>query len=92
MPKIDVATRTSSPEALVDAALDTLLTAFYVKIDDMLVKDRPPGHPARLSQSEMVCLAVVQVPLGFHSEHRWIRFAICHLRHCFPYLPHPTRL
>ena len=26
--------------------------------------------------------------LGFHSEHRWIRFAICHLRAMFPYLPH----
>ena len=26
-----------------DAALDTLLTALYVKIDDMLVKDRRPA-------------------------------------------------
>ena len=41
-----------------DAALDTLLTALYVKIDDMLIKDRRPGHPARLSQSGLVCLAV----------------------------------
>jgi hypothetical protein len=59
----------------VDAALDTLLTALYVKIDDMLVKDRRAGHPVRLSQSELVCLAVAQALLGFHSEHRWIRFA-----------------
>jgi hypothetical protein len=72
----------------VDAALDTLLTALYVKIDNMLVKDRRPGHPVRLSQSELVCLAVAQALLGFHSEHRWIRFAICHLRGAFPYLPH----
>jgi hypothetical protein len=71
----------------VDAALDTLLTALYVKIDDMLVKDCRPGRPARLSQPELVCLAVAQAPLGFHSEHRWIRFAICHLCGCFPYLP-----
>ena len=70
-----------------DAALDTLLTALYVKIDDMLVKDRRPGHPVRLSQSELVCLAVAQALLGFHSEHRWLRFAICHLRGHFPYLP-----
>jgi hypothetical protein len=35
-----------------------------------------------------VCLAVAQALLGFHSEHRWIRFALCHLRGCFPYLPH----
>ena len=71
-----------------DADLDTLVTALYVKIDDMLVKDRRPGHPVRLSQPELVCLAVAQALLGFHSEHRWIRFALCHLRGCFPYLPH----
>jgi hypothetical protein len=86
--KIGVATQTSSPEALVDADLDTLVTALYVKIDDVLVKDRRPGRPVRLSQSELVCLAVAQALLGFHSEHRWIRFAICHLRALFPYLPH----
>ena len=34
-----------------------------------------------------MCLAVAQALLGFHSEHRWIRFAICHLRGSFPYLP-----
>ena len=71
-----------------DADLDTLVTALYVKIDDSLAGDRRPGHPVRLSQSELVCLAVAQVLLGFHSEHRWIRFAICHLRGMFPYLPH----
>jgi hypothetical protein len=88
VPKIGVATQTSSLEALVDADLDTLVTALYVKIDDSLVKDRRPGHPARLSPSELVCLAVAQALLGFHSEHRWIRFANCHLRAMFPYLPH----
>jgi hypothetical protein len=86
--KIGVAYPTSSLETLVDADLDTLVTALYVKIDDMLVKDRRPGHPVRLSRSELVCLAVAQALLGFHSEHRWIRFAICHLRDCFPYLPY----
>ncbi len=70
-----------------DADLDTLVTALYVKIDDALVKERLTGHPVRLSQPELVCLAVAQALLGFHSEHRWIRFAICHLRGCFPYLP-----
>ena len=35
-----------------------------------------------------MCLAVAQALLGFHSEHRWIRFALCHLHGCFPYLPH----
>ena len=88
VPRIGVATPTPSPEALVDADLDALVTALYVKIDDGLVKDRRPGHPVRLSQSELICLAVAQALLGFHSEHRWIRFALCHLRAMFPYLPH----
>jgi hypothetical protein len=88
VPKIGVANPTLSLEALVDADLDTLVTALYVKIDDMLVKDRRPGRPARLSQPELVCLAVAQALLGFRSEHRWIRFAACHLRGAFPYLPH----
>lgn len=71
-----------------DADLDTLVTALYVKIDDSLVKDRRPGRPVSLRHSELVCLAVAQALLGFRSEHRWIRFAICHLRAMFPYLPH----
>ncbi len=89
---IGVAYQTSSLEALVDADLDTLVTALYVKIDDMLAKDRRPGHPARLSQPELVCLAVAQALLGFHSEHRWIRFALCHLRGRFPVPAAPARL
>ncbi len=83
-----VAYPTPSLEALVDADLDTLVTALCVTIDDKLAKDRRPGHPVRLSESELVCLAVAQALLGFHSEHRWIRFAFRHLRDCFPYLPH----
>jgi hypothetical protein len=67
--------------------LDTLLTALYVRVDDMLVKDRRPGHPAELSQSELVCLAVAQALLGFRSERRWLRFAGQQLRGYFPYLP-----
>jgi hypothetical protein len=63
----------------VDADLETLVTALYVKIDDILVRDRRPG---RLSQSELVCPAVAQPMLGFHSEHRWIRFAVRDLGGC----------
>ena len=67
MPRIGVANWTSSLEALVDAALETLVAALYVKIDDKLVKDCRPGRPARLSQSGLVCLAVAQALPGFHS-------------------------
>jgi hypothetical protein len=67
--------------------LNTLLTALYVLIDDHLPKTRWLGRPPRLSDSELVCLSVAQVLLGFHSEARWIRFAHAHLRPMFPYLP-----
>jgi DDE family transposase len=68
--------------------LDTLLTALYVEIDDHVAPSRAGrGRRPRLTDAELVCLAVAQVLLGFDSEHRWIRFALCHLQGCFPYLP-----
>jgi hypothetical protein len=70
------------------ADLDSLLIALYVTIDDRL--DRPlraPGRRPKLSDSELVCLAVAQVLLGCVSEHRWLRFAWVRLGHLFPYLP-----
>ncbi|WP_099899632.1 IS982 family transposase [Streptomyces sp. TLI_171] len=67
--------------------LDTLLTALYVQIDDHLPRTRWLGRPPRLTDSELVCLAVAQALLGFHSEARWIRFARAHLRGMFPHLP-----
>jgi len=45
------------------------------------------GRPPRLSDSELVCLAVAQAVLGFHSEARWLRFAHARLSGMFPYLP-----
>lgn len=45
------------------------------------------GRPPLLTDSELVCLAVAQVLLGYHSEARWLRFARKHLTGMFPYLP-----
>jgi hypothetical protein len=78
----------------VDADLDTLATALYVKIDELL-KAAPQlapwrprvGIPPKLSDAELVTLAVMQALLGFTSEARWLRYAGRHLRHLFPYLP-----
>jgi hypothetical protein len=78
----------------VDADLDTLATALYVTIDDLL-KASPhlaPWRPAvgiapKLSDAELVTLAVMQALLGFTSEARWLRHAHQSLRHLFPYLP-----
>ena len=77
-----------------DADLDTLATALYVKIDELLVQApqlapwRPTvGIAPKLSDAELVTLAVLQALLGFTSEARWLRYADHHLRHLFPYLP-----
>lgn len=67
--------------------LDTLITALYVKIDDDLAGIRRLGRPPRLSDSELVCLAVAQALLGHRSESRWLRAAERRLGHLFPYLP-----
>jgi hypothetical protein len=81
-------------EALVDADLDTLATALYVKADDLLKAspERVPWRPAagigpRLADAEMVTLAVLQALLGYASESRWLRYARRHLHDLFPYLP-----
>jgi hypothetical protein len=78
----------------VDADLDTLATALYVTTDDLL-KRAPhlaPWRPAvgiapKLTDAELVCLAVLQALLGFCSEARWLRYARAHLGDLFPYLP-----
>ena len=62
--------------------LDTLATALYVKTDDLL-KESPQLAPYRpevgigpkLSDEELVTLAVMQALLGFTPEARWLRHA-----------------
>jgi hypothetical protein len=75
----------------VDKDLETLATALYVKIDDML-RDWPGLAPARpvtgtsltLSDAELLTLAVMSALLGFTSERRWLRYADAHLAGMFP--------
>jgi hypothetical protein len=68
--------------------MDTLVIALYVKIDDDAAETpRLPGRPPKLSHSELVCLAVMQAMLGYHSEARWLRHVDKHLRHLFPSMP-----
>jgi hypothetical protein len=45
------------------------------------------GIAPRISDAELVTLAVMQALLGFTSETRWLRFATEHLGPLFPYLP-----
>ncbi|MGW4126533.1 IS982 family transposase [Nocardia sp. NPDC004711] len=74
--------------------LDTLATALYVSTDDLLRlrPDLAPPRPVvgfapRLTDAELVTLAVMQALLGYTSEARWLRYARKHLRHLFGYLP-----
>ncbi len=77
-----------------NAELDTLATALYVTIDDALmnhpewVPQRPKiGIAPKLSDAELLTLAVLQALLGYTSEARFIRYAHTHLVSLFPYIP-----
>ena len=69
------------------ACLDDLVIALYVTIDELLGPRRGPGRPPKLSDAELVCLAVAQVLLGARSERHWLRFVRDRLGHLFPYVP-----
>jgi hypothetical protein len=73
----------------VSADLDDLLIALYVFADDFLPKRAPsrPGRRPRISDAEVICLAVAQVLLDCPRERRFLRFARRRLGHLFPYIP-----
>jgi len=78
----------------VDADLDTLATALYVRTDDLLTAspERVPWRPRigitpKISDAELITLVVMQALLGYTSEARWLRYTRSHRRHLFPYLP-----
>ncbi len=74
--------------------LDALATRLYVTIDDLLI-DHPEWAPERpqigiapkLTDAELITLAVIQALLGYTSEARFIRHANVHLVGLFPRLP-----
>src|SRR2546421_12951951 len=74
--------------------LDTLATALYVKVDDelraspQLNRWRPKvGIAPKITDAELITLAVMQVLLRLHDESRWIRYARKALIHLLPHLP-----
>ena len=69
------------------ADLDTLLIALYVLADDLLPGRSGPGRRPKITDAELICLAVAQVVLDCPSERRFLRFARWRLGHLFPYLP-----
>jgi Transposase DDE domain len=67
--------------------LDSLLTALYVLVDDLLPRRPGPGRRPRITDSELITLAVAQIFLDCPSERRFLRFARQRLGHLFPYIP-----
>jgi hypothetical protein len=71
----------------VSADLDALLTHVYVLVDDLLPRRRRFGRPPRISDAELICLAIAQVLLDCPNERRFLRLATRRLGHLFPYIP-----
>jgi hypothetical protein len=70
----------------VHAALDTLVIALYVEIDDFLEPRSGRGAPPKLSDAELITLAVAQVFLGLANDRQFLALARYRLGHLFPAL------
>jgi len=71
----------------VHAQLDALLTAIYVLVDDFLPERSGPGRPPRISDAELITLAIAQVFMGLPNDRQFLALAGYRLGHLFPYLP-----
>lgn len=69
------------------ANLDALLTAIYVLTDDFLQPRKGPGRPPKISDAELITLAIAQVFLGLPNDRQFLAQASYRLGHLFPYLP-----
>ncbi|MCA1699293.1 MAG: IS982 family transposase, partial [Actinobacteria bacterium] len=69
------------------ADLDALVTALYVRVDDLLPKRQGPGCPPRITDAELIALAVAQMFLGVPNDRKFLAFARWRLGHLFTYLP-----
>ena len=69
------------------ADLDALLTAIYVLVDDFLPARQGPGAPPRITDAELITLAIAQVFLGLPNDRQFLALARYRLAHLFPYLP-----
>lgn len=68
------------------AALDALAIALYVELDDFLERRSGPGRPPKLSDAELITLAVCQVFLGLPNDRQFLALASWRLSHLFPQL------
>jgi len=72
---------------LVHADLDDLLTALYVLVDDLLPVRRGAGRRPKITDAELIALAVAQMFLGIPNDRQFLALARWRLSHLFPYLP-----
>jgi len=77
--------------------LDSFLVSLYVLVDDWWKKrhrssPRKPGHPALLSNSEVLALAMLAQWPRWRSERDFWRFSNAHLREYFPHLVSQSQL
>jgi Transposase DDE domain len=70
----------------VHAQLDALLTATYVLVDDFLPERRGPGRPPKITDAELITLAIAQVLIGLPNDRQFLALASYRLGHLFPYL------
>jgi hypothetical protein len=73
--------------AIVPACLDSLLIGLYVLADEFFIDRRGPGRPRKITDAELVCLAVAQVLLDCPGDRKFLAWARWRLGHLFPYLP-----
>jgi Transposase DDE domain len=71
----------------VHADLDALVSALYVRVDDLLPKRVGPGRPPRITDAELIALAVAQMFMGIPNDRQFLAFARWRLGHLFRYLP-----
>ena len=64
----------------------TELLYWLAEVDEMVEPRHGPGCRPRLSDAELVCLAVAQALLGYRSERRWLRAVADRLGRLFPYI------
>ena len=69
------------------ANLDALLCALYVRVDDLLPRRQGPGRPPRITDAELITLAVAQMFMGLPNDRQFLALARYRLGHLFPYLP-----
>ncbi len=69
------------------ADLDDLLTALYVLVDDLLPARSGAGRRPKITDAEIITLAVAQIVLQCSKERRFLRVARSQLAHLFPYIP-----